>query len=380
MGLNDFATTHPELVDELVIKTLASMVKAGSNQKTWWRCKKDARHEWETTFEKRTREEDPTGCPFCTPPVSQVLPGVTDLATTHPDIAEQLVISRLGSELLSSSNKKCWWRCDENPQHVWEATVANRTREDEPSGCPFCSPTGPAFTGETDIATTHPDLVREFVIPELATVLKNRSAVKVWWRCLKDPLHEWEASPAHRKGCPVCSNKKVVPGVNDLATTHPDLVNELVIPSLARELTVSAGKSVWWHCSECTHHWQATVDARTGGTGCPNCNHGGISLSDPAYFYVVHSDEILKCGISNVDNLPTRMLAHKNGPYALVHQIAKRKFETGQEAAEVEKLWIEFVKASDYRVGNTREYVLYHDEAVSFALELARGEDLPDAT
>ena len=50
---------------------------------------------------------------------------------------------------------------------------------------------------------------------------------KVWWRCEKG--HSWQATIASRTsgcGCPVCANRKILPGFNDLATTHPALAAE----------------------------------------------------------------------------------------------------------------------------------------------------------
>ena len=46
---------------------------------------------------------------------------------------------------------------------------------------------------------------------------------KVWWRCALG--HSWEAQINKRftfgRGCPYCSGNKVLPGFNDLPTTHP---------------------------------------------------------------------------------------------------------------------------------------------------------------
>ena len=39
-------------------------------------------------------------------------------------------------------------------------------------------------------------------------------------------------------------------------------------PSL---LTVGSGKKVWWKCSN-GHEWQATIDGRNSGRGCPYCS------------------------------------------------------------------------------------------------------------
>ena len=53
------------------------------------------------------------------------------------------------------------------------------------------------------------------------------SHTKVWWRCEKG--HEWQAAVKSRvenSGCPVCANRSIIIGENDLATTHPELAAE----------------------------------------------------------------------------------------------------------------------------------------------------------
>ncbi|HGY5549738.1 MAG TPA: zinc-ribbon domain-containing protein, partial [Prochlorococcus sp.] len=65
---------------------------------------------------------------------------------------------------------------------------------------------------------------------------------------------------------------KLVPGVNDLATLHPDVAAEADgwDPS-----TIHAGsnKKMPWKCEE-GHTWNTTVVNRTGrGDGCPYCSN-----------------------------------------------------------------------------------------------------------
>src|SRR5205085_8177816 len=38
------------------------------------------------------------------------------------------------------SSKKVWWKCKNDPCgcHKWKATINNRTRRDNPRGCPYC--------------------------------------------------------------------------------------------------------------------------------------------------------------------------------------------------------------------------------------------------
>lgn len=54
------------------------------------------------------------------------------------------------------------------------------------------------------------------------------SSKKVWWKCAHS--HEWEAAIGNRvsknQACPFCSGKRVIEGVNDLASQHPDIAAE----------------------------------------------------------------------------------------------------------------------------------------------------------
>ena len=54
------------------------------------------------------------------------------------------------------------------------------------------------------------------------------SGKKVWW--LGKCGHEWDAPPTSRtskgSGCPICTGKRVVAGVNDFATLNPELASE----------------------------------------------------------------------------------------------------------------------------------------------------------
>lgn len=102
------------------------------------------------------------------------------------------------------------------------------------------------------------------------------SSKKVWWQCNKG--HEWQAAvfsrTGNKSGCPVCMGKIVLAGFNDLATTNPKLAAQWH-PSKNGDLVpenVPPGthKKVWWICEK-GHEWQAQINSRVSGTGCPVC-------------------------------------------------------------------------------------------------------------
>ena len=60
--------------------------------------------------------------------------------------------------------------------------------------------------------------------PSLLTCGSN---VKVWWKCSNE--HFWEAKICNRSngsGCPYCSGRSAVKGINDLKTVNPELATE----------------------------------------------------------------------------------------------------------------------------------------------------------
>jgi len=97
---------------------------------------------------------------------------------------------------------------------------------------------------------------------------------KVWWKCEKCG-HEWKAVVHSRKraGCPLCSGRVALQGVNDLASQRPDLLKEwdfdknTISPT---GITKNSHKYAWWKCKY-GHNWYAQIKSRNQGTGCPTC-------------------------------------------------------------------------------------------------------------
>lgn len=210
---------NPALADQLVDQSLRSIAR-GSDKKVQWRCPVDSRHVWWASPMNRTASKNATGCSVCNG--KTVIPGVNDVATTHPKAAALMVDKKLRTKLTGSSNKKVEFWCG-NPKHDhWTAPLSNVARQG--TRCPQCSGRRP-ISGKSDLATMHPKLAAELVDQSLATTLKPGSNASVLWQCPANPKHTWKATPYSRTtkktGCPYCSGRKIVPDVNDLATTHP---------------------------------------------------------------------------------------------------------------------------------------------------------------
>jgi hypothetical protein len=106
------------------------------------------------------------------------------------------------------------------------------------------------------------------------------SKLKAWW--IGPCNHEWQATVASRsagRGCPLCANQIVAPGLNSLATTHPELLRSWDFSrNTISPDAISWGSSkakVWWLC-ELGHPWEATPVKRASGQGCPICSNQKI--------------------------------------------------------------------------------------------------------
>ena len=122
------------------------------------------------------------------------------------------------------------------------------------------------------LSVTHPALAKEADGWDPSEVTFG-SGVKRRWKCSFG--HTWINSPNSRigkriRGCPVCSNSVIQSGVNDLATTHPQISSEIVVGDPS---TVSSGSNTkfLWKCAS-GHTYKASVYNRASkGTSCPRC-------------------------------------------------------------------------------------------------------------
>ena len=81
------------------------------------------------------------------------------------------------------------------------------------------------------LAEVHPELVSEWSeknLPLKPDEVNAKSRKNVWWKCRKCG-NEWESViNARVKGtvCPVCAEREVLAGYNDLATTDSQLLSK----------------------------------------------------------------------------------------------------------------------------------------------------------
>ena len=297
-GQNDLQTLYPEIAkqwDYAKNDVTPDNVSAHSNKRRYWLC--TAGHSYASSPDKRVRGE---GCPYCNN--RRLLVGYNDLKTVYPSIADEWDYTKnegRPENYTFRSTKKAYWICAQCQTH-WESRIRDRV-DAKYGGCPKCSAKKRGAARhkkaiETRGGITDPFLLSEWDYdrnirgPEDYTLNSNEDA---FWICSKCGYH-FKAkicNRAKRKSCACCSGKIVVAGINDLATTHPQLVEEWHPTKNGnlspQEVSFGMAKRVWWLCHE-GHEYIASILHRSSGTSCPVCNSGRqTSFAEQAVFYYV---------------------------------------------------------------------------------------------
>ena len=208
-----------------------------------------------------------------------VAKGEDNLSTTHPELLKEWDFEKntlySPEELSRGSDQRVFWLCSAG--HSFEASISSRSGRGR--GCSICAGQK-VLAGFNDLATTHPEIAAEWdhesnnpLSPSGVSKGSNR---RVSWICHRG--HSYRARIADRtagKGCSICANKIIITGVNDLATTHPEIaaewnheLNSPLKPSMISHGTV---KKVWWKCS-IGHNYEALVSSRSfQKSGCAIC-------------------------------------------------------------------------------------------------------------
>lgn len=249
-----------------------------SEKKIWWRC--DKGHMWRATVLARTHGNN---CPYCGN--RKILSGFNDLKSANPSFLSEWVYSKNSTtpdKVFTKSTKKVWWRCAHG--HEYEASPYYRWIGE---GCPYCAGKKPVV-GVNDFLSTNPALAIEWDYGRNGDLTPNSvkagSNKKVWWKCKKCG-RQWQAtiwSRTQGRGCPYCSGKKAIVGLNDICTTHPQLIEEWNYSKnqdAPETKTHGSRYRAWWKCKLCGFEWQTTISTRCSGSGCPKCA-GKRSIGD----------------------------------------------------------------------------------------------------
>ncbi len=253
-----------------------------SGKRAWWKCPVCGTH-WESRIAERTSGH---GCPECGKKIGiekrrQKQAEKNNFLQNWPELAKEWDYEKNGElrpeNISSSSTIKVWWKCEKG--HEWVQSINRRTSQN--TKCPVCNRSGRIRKGLTDFGTLYPQYAKEWNYDRNTLTPFDYSPTsneKVWWKCEKG--HEWQQPIVSRTTmshsiCPVCSNRKVLKGYNDLQSQCPDLVAEWdfnVNKDDPSEISINSSKKVSWICISCGNRFEQRVSDRVKrGTGCPKC-------------------------------------------------------------------------------------------------------------
>ena len=155
---NCLATLRPDLAKQwhpTKNKDLTPFViMPGSGIKVWWKCDKGDDHVWQARVVSRNKG---SGCIICS---GQKTVLSNCLATKRPELINQWHPTKNGNltpfDIMPSSNKKIWWKCNKNHHHVWYQSPNKRSQ----TKCPYCKT---KFVSKSkNFGILHPNLANEW--------------------------------------------------------------------------------------------------------------------------------------------------------------------------------------------------------------------------
>ena len=339
-GYNDLQTVNSHLATEWNYEKNGNLkpsnFTANSGKKVWWKCKKG--HEWQAVIGDRNSGK---GCPICDSEHHTSFPEYAlayylnkhglEVIHSYKEKGYELDIFIPSSKIAIEydgyywhkskakkdleKNKKCkkdgikLYRIREGLMPLDDSSIDYVVRKDQKDLSIILEKVLSEIIG----LSINVDLIkdgisienlREFTEKEESFLLSNPEIAKewnyeknghlkpenvtpnsdkmVWWKCVHG--HEWQAIIGNRNkgsGCPYCSGKKVLKGYNDLLTVNPMVAIEWDYEKNGElkpeNFTSNSGEKVWWRCGK-GHEWQATINNRSNGTGCPYCSNKKVLI------------------------------------------------------------------------------------------------------
>ena len=254
-------------------------VTHSSKRVVWW--KGTCGHSWQRTVRMRTYKD--TGCPVCGR--RALLEGFNSAECLDATLVHLWHPTKNGGlrpeDVSDRTYRMIWFQCPECGLE-WSENLRHTGRDNRK--CPACHGTKRRFLvkGVNDLASVRPDVAKQ-LHPELNAGLRPEdvqahSGRSVWW---KGPCgHVWKEQVRTRSArvdnsCPFCANRLLLRGFNDLATRFPNIAAEWDVERNGdvgpNDVRVNSTKTYWWRGS-CGHVWDASVELRVQGCGCPYCS------------------------------------------------------------------------------------------------------------
>ena len=317
-GFNDFESSYPELMKEwhptLNEKVKPYEVSPHSSKKVWWKCYKG--HEWEAMISNRVKG---TGCPICS----------SEIKTSFPEQA----IFYYFKQVTTAYNRYLFDRRTEADIYLPEYKIAieydgqyyhqgEDSSRREKSKEENLQRRGITLIRVKEVETNHKkiesynivysnphisDHELNGVIMELIARIEGLvgGSLDVDVDISRDRGKIYEQYILGEK------ERSLLELQPELATQWHPLKNGKLLPE---NVTISANKKVWWICDK-GHEWQAMINSRAQGVGCPYCSSqkvytgfNDLATKNPDVAKQWHPSK-------NGDITPQTVLPHSNKSY-----------------------------------------------------------------
>lgn len=212
------------------------------------------------------------------------------LECVFPNIAKEWHPTKNGilkpNMVRKSSNHYVWWICHKG--HEYKSKINNRVNG---FGCPYCSGAKP-LKGFNSLGDIFPKILKEWDYNKnLKTPFDYLPSTsnKVFLKCSKCGYEYVKtinkinrAFKGGSNGCPVCSRKVLIKGINDLKTKYPNLADEWDYEKNKKrpeDYACSSLEKVWWKCKYCKNTWMDSINHRVyRNSNCQFCSSKKLKL------------------------------------------------------------------------------------------------------
>ena len=275
-GINDLQTLFPDIAAEWSEKNTLppNKVLAGGHTKYYFKCS-HCGNLWKASVVARING---TGCPKCS-------------SSLHTSIPEQVVFQCLKKTIPSIKNsyKPAWINGREIDIYLpdtkigieydgggWHKNVAKdieKTRIMKEQGVSLIrirEPKCPEINDDSfQIITSEPKSDQTYLkmaIADLFSLLKNQFNIEAELLCDIDEVYAEEVKKYRNKNLDISFASEFPALMDEWNSTKNNGLDPQKMPP-------RSNVNIWWKCKVCGYEWQATIDRRASGAGCPYCAH-----------------------------------------------------------------------------------------------------------
>ena len=233
---------------------------ASSGQKVWWKCSKG--HEWQATIHNRNKQR---GCPICN----------SERNTSLPEYAIVYYLKKYGLDIIHSYREK-GYELDiyipsrkigiEYDGYLWHKNKAKKDLEKNQK----CKRYGICLYRIREGLPPLNDSSIDFIVQK-----GQRDLSQILQTGLNEIIGIYVDVNLKRDAIAIENLREYSEKENSLLFSNPEIAKEWNYEKNGNlkpeHFMPNSNKKVWWKCAK-GHEWQATINSRTAGRGCPYCS------------------------------------------------------------------------------------------------------------